>query len=226
MVNIYVWKPLPLLEAVDNHVIPDLGHASLEVLSADGKPLLYASFWPEIHTPVGELLQPFKPRTDRHPENYAMESDPEGPYMQRHAENVEPVLGLDEEVIIREWPMIRDATYDLTSWNCSNVCKLLFFRALTNDQAARIAETLQVSPEEMAQIFGGEDFWSVLGYLTTREFVDCRPDDILRLARGYRMLFDPEEAVLEQEISGTTRTMAQIASHATKGALDATATAA
>jgi hypothetical protein len=223
MVNLYVWRPLPLLEALDHKVIPDLGHAALEVVDGDGRPLVYASFWPEIDTPVGELLRPFKPRAERHPASYADESDPAQGYMQRHAENLEHLKGLDEAVILREWPQIRDANYDLTSWNCSNVCKLLIFRAMKSEQAETIAQMLTVPPEEMAQIYGGEDFMSVLSYLTTRTFVDCRPDDILRLARAYRTLFDPEEAEMADEITRMERMAQAAAGPATREALDATA---
>lgn len=185
MVNLYVWDPPGLSEILDLRILPDLGHAALEVVDTEGQPLVYVSFWPEMESVVGQALQPFKKRQVRNPEQYDLEADTDGGYMQRHADYLETIIGLDEARIQRDWTELRDAKYDLTSWNCSNVCKLLLLRAMPPEIAREVGEKTAVQVEDLQNLQGEVEMFHALRYLATSSFVDCRPEDVLRLVRAY-----------------------------------------
>jgi hypothetical protein len=185
MVNLYVWDPPGLSEILDLRILPDLGHAALEVVDAEGKSLVYVSFWPEMESIVGQAIQPFKKRQARNPESYDVEADPDGGYMQRHADYLEPILGLEEGRILRDWAELGDAKYDLTSWNCSNVCKLLLLRAMPPEDARLMGDKLAMVVEDLKELDDQVEMAHALRYLATSSFVDCRPEDVLCLVRAY-----------------------------------------
>jgi len=67
VVHLYIWKPTTLADVVDAYIMPDLGHASLEVVDERTGDATYISYWPEIESLVGEVTQIFKHRTHRNP---------------------------------------------------------------------------------------------------------------------------------------------------------------
>ena len=203
MVNLYVWDPPALSEVLDRRILPDFGHAAIEVVNDEGQPLIYASFWPEIESLVGQALQPFKPREVRNPISYEAESDPDGGYMQRHADYLEPLEGLEESRILRDWAELQDARYDLTSWNCSNVCKLLILRAMSPDRAGVLGEKLAVVVEDLQQLQTQMEMFHAMRHLATSSFIDCRPEDVLCLVRTYNdlLVVNTEEEKVEPEFA-------------------------
>lgn len=196
MINLYVWDPPPLSEVIDRHILPDFGHSSLEVVDEEGKSLVYASFWPEIESMVGQAIQPFKHREIRNPVTYEAESHPDGGYMQRHADYLEPIVGLDEAQVWKDWMELHNAKYDLTSWNCSNVCKLLILRAMPPQEARILGERLAVMVEDLHQLQTQVEMFHAMRTLATSSFIDCRPEDVLCLVREYN---DQKAKAMEQD---------------------------
>jgi hypothetical protein len=185
MTRLYIWKPNTLPEMLTNGIMPDVGHAAMEVVAPNGD-AGYISYWPETESLLGRAIAPFKPRETRHPSSYAQECDPEQGYMQRPADYEEDLTeGLDEERILRLWPQLRDSEYDLRSWNCSNVIKYLLIGAVPREDREAIAEACACSAEDLRHVTDVDDFKVVLTYLSTSRFIDCRPDDVRRLAHTY-----------------------------------------
>jgi hypothetical protein len=185
MIHLYIWKPTKVSEVIEQGMMPDLGHASLEVIEEASGKTTYMSFWPELESFVGAAIRHWKHRETRHPSSYAEECDPAGGYMQRTADVVETLHGLNEARILREWPQVRELEYHLRSWNCSNVCKYLLISAMTPEDYARIESCAACSVDDLKQIREGQNVSEILRYLTTSPFIDCRPEDVLRMAVAY-----------------------------------------
>lgn len=179
--------------------MPDLGHASLEVIGPD-EPLAYVSFWPEMDSGVGQMTNLFKHRLERHPVSYAQESDPTDGYMQRPADFVEPVYHLNEANIIRGWQRLRTVKYDFLSWNCSNVVKFLLIRAMSLEDQERLRDYLGCSDTNLQEINAevAEDIDLLdstvslellsarLRQLAMTDFIQCIPDDLIVLVQALR----------------------------------------
>src|SRR6478672_7418362 len=95
VIHLYLWKPTRLADVVREGIMPDLGHASIEVVDERTGDATYISYWPEIESLIGEVTQAFKHRKKRNPDSYAQESDPDDAYMQRPGEAHTTLYGLD-----------------------------------------------------------------------------------------------------------------------------------
>jgi len=190
VVHLYTWKPTTLSDVVDAHIMPDLGHASLEVVDERTGDATYISYWPEIESVVGEVTQIFKHRTHRNPDSYALESDPEGAYMQRPAEAHTTLHDLDEARLLSDWQSLQDSTFDVLRWNCSSLCKYLLLAAMSKEDYTRIAPLTHCSDEDTQNVTGGSVLLERVGRLSLSKFVDCTPDDIHRLALAYNGKLD------------------------------------
>jgi hypothetical protein len=201
MVRLYIWKPTRVSEVLTEGIMPDFGHAALEVVNEATGQTTYMSFWPELESLVGFATRPWKHRATRHPSSYAEETEPEAGFMQRPADFIETLHGLNERHILAAWAMIRDDEYHLRSWNCSNVSKYLLISAMTPEDYVRIAECAACTVEELKRVRDRENLREVLAYLTTSSFIDCRPDDVLRMAVAYneQITKEADEALANAE---------------------------
>jgi|GEM_PF-1861505 hypothetical protein len=185
IINLYVWNPLSLPHAVGQGTIPDLGHAALEVVGGENQLSGYVSFWPPTDDLLGAALAPFKKRVERNPVSYEEESDPSGGYMQRVADYMEPLVGLNQERILQEWERFKESPYDLIQWNCSDVCRLLLLRAMPVTYAKELVSLPHLTVADLDQIQSEEEMWQTIRFLATSSFIHSRPDDVLRIAREY-----------------------------------------
>ncbi|MDX1932615.1 MAG: hypothetical protein SFU56_08425 [Capsulimonadales bacterium] len=196
VVTLNVWKPTSVLTIVEQGIMPDLGHASLEVVR-DDEPIGYVSFWPEMDSAVGQVTNLFKHRLERHPVSLAQESDPTDGYMQRPPDRTEEMFGLDEERILRGWHRLKNIKYDFFHWNCSNVAKFLIVRAMTPPDQARLRAFLGCSDADLEEvnaearhITGGPEDDEILTdrlrRLALTDFIRCIPDDLVVLAQALR----------------------------------------
>lgn len=185
MVRIYTWLPTDVEDVVDAQLLPDVGHLAIELVGEDGTPQGYASFWPERGSLIGRLTRFWKPRPVRHPESYLQECDPEGGYMQRPADHVDEVTGLEEAFVLQSWLQLRDGEYDFAKWNCSNVGKFLLVCAVPGHLHPRLEEAKHCSTDDLTRLAGGEELSEKLRYLATSPFIDCRPEDVRRLAQEF-----------------------------------------
>src|SRR5215468_1939041 len=113
--------------------MPDLGHASLEVVDERTGDATYISYWPEIESLIGEVTQVFKHRKHRNPASYAQECDPNDAYLQRPDDAHETLRGLDEARILNDWQSLQDSKYDVLRWNCSSLVKYLLLAAMSQE---------------------------------------------------------------------------------------------
>jgi hypothetical protein len=81
--------------------------------------------------------------------------------------------------------MLRDGGYDVRTWNCSNVCKLLILSGMDPRHHEDMEQAMVCSPADLLSIAGPDDLFSKLRYLSTSPFIDCRPDDVRRAAQAY-----------------------------------------
>lgn len=187
MVKVYTWDPMNPSASIENDVAPDLGHCSLAVVDAARHPSFYASYWPDMDCVAGRLTDLVKHRPYRHPNSYAEEVEAEGHFMQRPADHVETLCGLDEDVIARRWVEQSESRYHLQEWNCCSLCRDLLLASMDpglRDRTAAFAD----GADERATSLAYEIVASLrdLGAPTTL----CCPDDILRLCKAYNSAFD------------------------------------
>jgi hypothetical protein len=185
VVHLYLWKPTSLAEVVDAHIMPDLGHASLEVVAEQTGDVTYMSYWPEIESLLGEVTQAFKHRQHRNPVSYDQESDPNDSYMQRPPEAHTTLYGLDKRRILNDWAALQDSKYDALRWNCSSVCKYLLLAAMSKDDYIRVAPLANCSDEDAENVGGSAALLERIGQLSLSRFVDCTPEDVFRIALAY-----------------------------------------
>jgi hypothetical protein len=185
VVHVYLWKPTSLAEVVGARILPDLGHASLEVVDEATGDATYVSYWPEIESLIGEVTQVFKHRKRRHPASYAQESDPDDGYMQRPAEAHETLRGLDEGRILNDWVSLQDSKFDALTWNCSSLCKYLLLAAMSKEDYARVAPLADCSDEDTEDVTGGAALLDRVGRLSLSNFAECTPEDVFRMALAY-----------------------------------------
>lgn len=186
MVKLYYWEPTELTEVLAEGIMPDLGHVSLEVTNESTGAVDYVSFWPERESLIGRVTDLFKERQVRQPMSYAEESDEDGSYMQRPADQVLVLKGLDEAQISRQWHLLREAEYDILRWNCSSVIEFLLLSAMRPEDYDRVKEVVDCPQEGRPE---GRDLPEIWGSLAS--LLDCRPGDVLRLARAYTEGGDP-----------------------------------
>ena len=185
MVTLYTWLPPPPQWALEHHLPPDLGHSALKVTGSEGEPLAYASFWPEPDSLIGRIREMWAARRSRHPASYTQEIDPEDGYMQRPADIADVLPGLSESLIVETWESLRDSVYDVSNWNCSNVCKFLILTGLNERYYESVQEAFRCAPGEIPRLASGDDLLTKLRYFSTSPFIDCRPDDVRRGAQAY-----------------------------------------
>lgn len=182
MVKLYIWQPSTTELVMHKGLAPDVGHSALEVVNANGAVTCYASFWPERDSLIGRITQFWKPRETRNPLSYEDESDPDGGFMQRPAEYIGELIGLDEPKIARLWNELAGSDYDFLSWNCSNVCKFLLLSAVPPEKRAALEDAMGVCPDETNCICDESPTLEKLRFLATSPFIDCRPEDLKRAA--------------------------------------------
>jgi hypothetical protein len=190
MVKLYTWLPLePFL--IFEGFRPDAGHSSMEVFSETNSLMAYVSFWPAPTSLIGEITQLMKPRPQRRPSTYAQEIDPTIGFMQRPADFIDEVHGVDEEQVTEMWTAIEDTDYDLLHWNCSNICKLLLISSFDPCHRDQVAGAAGCTPADLFKIGAGEELLEKLRYLTTSPFIDCRPEDVRRMVEAYEKIEMP-----------------------------------
>jgi hypothetical protein len=185
VVHIYLWKPTSLTDVVGAGIMPDLGHASLEVVDEATGVATYISYWPEIDSLLGEVTQAFKHRKKRNPSSYAQDSDPDDGYLQRPADAHGTLRGLDERRILSDWRSLQDSKYDTLKWNCSSLCKYLLLAAMPREDYARVAPLANCSDEDAEDVGGGGAILERIGRLSLSTFVDCTPEDVFHIALAY-----------------------------------------
>jgi hypothetical protein len=195
MVTVYTWLPTPPLNVITERLMPDLGHSSLLVHDDTGiKEDIYCSFWPEMESPIRNFIRFWKNDQIRLPNNYEEESDPAAGFMQRPADSIVPVRGLQEERIRRGWEHIKHMPYDLTTWNCSNVSQYLLVAAMEQDRYDRIQHAVECTLADLERSqMDSDEIGSVLRYLATSKLIACRPEDVHRLAVAYDTTFSLTE---------------------------------
>lgn len=186
MVTLYTWDPPKPEWALEHRFSPDMGHSALKVTDDNGVPRAYASFWPERESMIGRIRDLWVERLARHPKSYVQEIDPDQGFMQRPADHADAVDGLAEDLVVEIWEMLRDGGYDVRTWNCSNVCKLLILTGMDPRHHESMQQAMVCSPADLLSIAGPDDLFSKLRYLSTSPFIDCRPDDVRRAAQAYR----------------------------------------
>jgi hypothetical protein len=201
MVRLYIWKPTKASEVLGEGLMPDFGHAAMEVVDEATGRATYMSFWPELESLVGVATRPWKRREKRNPSTYEEESDPEAGFMQRPADAIETLHGLNEARILREWQRLQDSEFHVRSWNCSNVSKYLLIRSMPPEDYARIADAASCTMEDMNQIRADDELQEVLRHLASASFIDCRPEDVLRMVIAYneRVAKEADEALAHAE---------------------------
>lgn len=185
MVRIYTWHPTDLSDVVGDRLLPDVGHLALELVGDDGSPRSYASFWPERDSLIGRLTRLWKPRRARHPETYVEECDPDGAFMQRPADHVDEVSGLEEAAIVELWPRLRESAYDLAEWNCIHVGRVLFLSAIPRTLHRELEASGLGGVEELAFLGGEGDARTGVRLQPTGGPVEHRLEDVRRLAHAY-----------------------------------------
>ena len=186
MVNVYIWKPAGLRTVLREGVAPDLGHISLAIEDETTEAeTTYASFWPETDSFIGVTTHVVKPRVERNAASYEVEVDTEGPYMQRPADFCVSLHGLDESKIAKEWHYLQNSEYEFRQWNCSSLVKSLLLRSMSSEGYARVAPVADCSNDTLADVTDGADLLSRLRQTLVSSVVECRPDDVLRVAATY-----------------------------------------
>lgn len=193
VVEIFIWRPTSVAMMVEHGIVPDLGHAAIQVTEGP-ETLAYVSFWPEIESVLGQVTLFFKPRDTRHPSSYLQECDPMDGFMQRPADYIDTVPHLDEGNIIRGWQRLKTAGYDFLQWNCSNVVKFLIIRAMSMEDQDKLRQFIGSSENILDEINGDTDDDDSLDSeesllsLTTRlrklaltDFIECIPEDLIGL---------------------------------------------
>jgi hypothetical protein len=160
----------------------------MEVVSDHGEGV-YISYWPEMDTPMGHVMQLVKSRAKRHPESYSEEIDPEAGFMEREASHIGELQGLNEELIKVLWPQLKSSEYDFFKWNCSSVCKFLILSAMDKRFHEQILAAAVCTPEDLLTVESTDDLVVRLRILATSPFIDCRPDDLHRMVHVYTTAF-------------------------------------
>jgi len=188
MVKLYTWLPVAPDTLIERHIAPDLGHCAVEVTNNDGKVLLYASYWPETDGIVGKLTDILKHRNSRQPKSYKHEIDPKARFMERPADYVDEIEGLDEKRVVDAWPKLRYRRYDLRQWNCSNVAKELLMAGMTKrdrrfaSRASHCGTDYSIRRKDYPNVFQ----W--LRAVVTAPLVACTPEDVRRMVVAYNDL--------------------------------------
>jgi len=187
MIKLYTWLPVAPDTLIERHIAPDLGHCSLEILDNDGKPELYASYWPEIENPAGKLTDFLKHRHTRQPKNYKEEIDPTARFMERPPDFVDEIEGLDERLVLRAWNKMRHKRYDLRRWNCSNVAKGMLLAGMSK-RDRRFAAAASRCDEDCPPPSKFRDVLEWLRALVTAPVLTCTPEDVRRMVAAYNDL--------------------------------------
>jgi len=187
MIKLYTWLPVAPDTLIERHIAPDLGHCSLEIIDDDGKSELYASYWPEIDNPAGKLTDLLKHRHTRQPKSYKEEIDPLARFMERPADFVDDVEGLDEKLVLRAWSKFRHRRYDLRTWNCSNVAKQMLLAGMSK-RDRRFASTASVCGDDCPPLSKFRNALEWLRALVTAPVLTCTPEDVRRLVAAYNDL--------------------------------------
>jgi hypothetical protein len=185
MVKLYTWVPMTPDKVLGQTLAPDVGHSALEVLGDGHGSGVYASFWPERDSLIGRITQIWKDRPARSPFSYAQETDPEGGYMQRPADHVDEIAGLDETLIVRLWQQLKDSEYDFLRWNCASVCKLLLLSAIPAPLRSRLEVLQNFDAERVARASTVTELQAVMQDLSASPLIDSHPADLRRLAEAY-----------------------------------------
>ena len=207
MVTLYIWKPTTAETVLEREIVPDVGHAAMEVTAENGATQAYISFWPELESAVGVISQLWKPRTVRHPISYDIETDHEAGYMQRPTDYAVYLVGMRDDVIVRLWQELSESTYDFLTWNCSNVCKFLLLSAVPPECRVAMQEAMALCPDDINCIDSADSTLEKLRFLSTSTFIDCRPEDLKRAADAYIAATTKESdpITLMESLSNTNR---------------------
>lgn len=185
MVKLYTWMPAPPDLVLEREVGPDLGHCAIEIVDHAGRAVLYASFWPERDSLPGRLTDILKHRVSRQPASYRQEASPDEHFMQRPADFVDIVAGLNEARMIALWPRVRNSRYNFRDWNCSSVAKHLLLSGM-GKRARRIAENASgcgiSDPRRPRRPVG---LLNRLRSIATSQVVACAPEDVRRMVEAY-----------------------------------------
>lgn len=188
MVKLYTWLPVQPDTLVERQIAPDLGHCSLAVLDEKGNTELYASYWPEIDGIAGKMTDFLKHRHTRQPKSYAEEIDPTARFMERPADFIDDIDGLDERLVVKAWARLRHRRYDLRRWNCSNVAKQMLLAGMTKrdrrfaSAASRCGEDCVVKPSRF------NDAMEWLRAVLCFHVITCAPEDVRRMVAAYNDL--------------------------------------
>ena len=183
MITLHTWLPAPPEAVIDGQVGPDIGHSSIEIKAEDGKET-YISYWPETETLLGRLLQPLKPRKQRHPSSYEEESSLEAGYMQRESDFSEEVPAVEISRLAVGWESIKETPYDLPKWNCSTVTRFLIITSMDPTFYGRIVSGSDYKEEELASGVTIENIGDVIRAFAASHLTDCCPEDVQRLVRA------------------------------------------
>lgn len=162
---LFTWIPNP---NVGEGPPTDLGHSSLQIGG------LYVSFWPEMDSLIGVLIQPGHPRGQRNPRSYLDECDPDGPFMRRPPEFVDRLEGLSFERMRARWNELADSPYDPRTANCSHLALEVIRAGVPPVVAAELDPGS--APEPAA-----EDVWARIRSLLAAPFTDCTPEKLRAL---------------------------------------------
>ena len=188
MIRVYIWDPAGLVTALQEGVPLDLGHAAMEVIS-EGDKTTYVSYWPEMETPIGQVMQLIKSRTKRHPETLAEEIDAHAGFMEREPNFIGEVEGTNEDKIRILWEDIKVSDYDFFKWNCSNVCKFLILSAMDKRYHEQMLSAAVCTAQDLLTVESTDDLVVRLRILATSALIDCRPDDLHRMVVAYSEAF-------------------------------------
>ena len=189
MVHVHIWKPTTVALIAELGIMPDLGHASLEI-PANG---VYASYWPELNSLLGAATYPFKSRTERNPPAFSVETDRADHYMQRPPSMTLTLDGLDVARIARDWPRLSETKYDPSHWNCAGVCKYLLLAAMPSDIRPRVEAAL--SDSDCSSLNDQGDLLERIASLISSKFASCAPEDVFQLAKTYSELSDGKTVI-------------------------------
>lgn len=183
MIKLYTWGPATPETVMTSGIAPDVGHSALEISEGNGVARTYASFWPERDSLIGRISQLWKPRQTRNPASYAQEIDPEQGYMQRPADHIDDIVGLNEDVAARLWENLGHSEYDFLKWNCASVCKLLILGSAPAQGTSGEEGMLRVA--EMARLDDPDQLLAALREISASPFIISHPDEVRRLAEAY-----------------------------------------
>jgi len=188
LIRVYIWDPAGLVTALEVGIAPDFGHAAMEVIS-EGDKTTYVSYWPEMDTPVGQVMQLIKTRSKRHPDSFSEEIDTAAGFMEREPSFIGELQGIYEDKIRILWEDIKVSEYDFFTWNCSNVCKFLILSAMDENYHDEMLGAAVCTPEDLLTVASADDLVVRLRILATSSFIDCRPDDLHRMVEAYKAAF-------------------------------------